>query len=48
MEVDPAGGGTAAAAEWRLGAKLCAGGRGGEQSTCLRKKKRGEGSGGPV
>jgi hypothetical protein len=45
VEVDPAGGGAAAAAERRLGVKLCTGGRGAEQSTCLRKKKRGRGPG---
>jgi hypothetical protein len=48
VEVDPAGGGAAAAAEQRPEATHCAGGRGADQSTCPRKKKRGEGSGGPV
>jgi hypothetical protein len=44
----PAGGGVAAAAERRPGAMHSAGSRGAVQSTCPRKKKRGEVSGGLI
>jgi hypothetical protein len=47
--VIPVGGGAAAAAERRPRVTHCTGGRRTEQgSTCPRKKKRGDGSGGPI
>jgi hypothetical protein len=48
VEVDPAGGGAAAVAERRLGAKDCRRQEAEQRNTCARRKKRGEGVRGPI